>query len=550
MKSNVLKLLHSVSVVCCLIFVSSSAFAQFMPAPILLDSFESSVGISDWATQNDYVAETTNSIYISHSQSNVGVTHGSKSLALDLNTGTGWGVSLTAAATDANPALYNAFNTVAQNPTGWFLEADLTLNASSWANVSNPPTPPFQGLFQFDLAVGDDDGFAQTPATADLYDDIVQVPIRVSANDLGIGPGSSYYQLFLGGSGVFQTSAGPLGAVAYLDNLRFTPAPPSVPVTLFSWENSNEGWSDCGLGCTDTPPSGHTGTQIHTIVNNSPAATDGTHVLRIDNTRQGELDGFGFYWGSTFDLNSNTAPSGQPAVIDPVVQARIDELKKTINAASAIAFDVHFEDLFNGNAHDPFAPAPGWMRFGLAIVDGTGSWFQAEGTALSGQPDANASDTYEYVIGTNIMNDVSTGRGILGEAGLLPSSQLGIYLTAHSNGGLLADIDNFRAIVPVDLSADFDNDGDVDGDDLDVFQASYGNGAGADADDDGDTDGRDFMIWQRTFGNDATQSTVVAFSAEDLALLGLITVPEPGTASLLCLSLWVCIIRRGSKPQR
>lgn len=548
------KSLLAAVVACIMVCSGSNSFGQFMPDPIRLDSFESTVGISDWSPQNDYEALTAeNSIYLGHSQSNVGVTHGSKSLALEFNTGAGWGVALSAFATDADLTLYNAFNTVAQDPTNWYLEGDLTLNASSWANVLAPATPPFRGLFQINLALGDDDGFAQTPATADLYGQNVQVPFRVSLNDLGAGPDSSYYQLFLGGSHLFRTTGpaeDPLGAVAYLDNLRFTPAPPSKAVTLFSWENGNEGWSDCGQGCMDDPPSGHTGSHVHTIVNNSPAATDGTHVLRIDNTRQNDPglfpDGFGFHWGSTFQLNSNTAPAGQDPVIDPVVQARIDQLKGLINSASAFAFDVHFEDLFNGDAVDPFSPAPGWIRFGLAVVDGTGSWFQAEGTALTGTPDPNASDTFEYVIGTNIMNDVSTSLGILSEAGLAASNQLGLILSVNTNGGVLADIDNFRVIVPVDLSADFDNDGDVDGDDLTVFKQSYSVNANADANGDGVTDGRDFLIWQRTYGNDATQS-VVALSSRDMALLGLVSVPEPTTALILCLGALAATGTRGAR---
>jgi hypothetical protein len=536
------------------VVIGSSSFGQFLPNPILLDSFEGTAGISNWSPQNDYVAETENSIHISHSQSNVGVTNGSNSLALELNTGTGWGVSLAASSADADLSLYNAFNTVAQNPTGWFLEGDLTLNASSWANVSAPAVPPFQGLFQFNVAVSDDDGFQQSPATADLFNQTVNVPIRVSANDLGIGAESSFYQLLLGGSGLFQTSAGPQGAVAYLDNLRFAPAAPSVPVTMFSWEGTEEGWSDCGLGCGDTPPSGHTGSHIHTVVNNSPAATDGTHVLRIDNTRQNDPvlfpSGLAFHWGSTFQLNSNIAPDGEPPVIDPVVQSRINELKAIINSASAFAFDVHFEDLFNGNAHDPFAPPPTFVRFALAMTDGTGSFFQAEGTALAGTPDPNADDTFEYVIGTNIMTDVSTSLGILSDVGLAESNQLNIILAVNSDGGLLADIDNFRAIIAVDLSADFDNDGDVDGDDLPVFQASYGVNDNADADGNGVTDGRDFLIWQRTFGNDATQS-VVNFSASDLALLGIgTTVPEPTTALMFCFGVSIAIVARGARREK
>jgi hypothetical protein len=48
-------------------------------------------------------------------------------------------------------------------------------------------------------------------------------------------------------------------------------------------------------------------------------------------------------------------------------------------------------------------------------------------------------------------------------------------------------------------AADFDQDGDVDGDDLTMWQGDYGVSANCDADDDGDTDGNDFLIWQRQY---------------------------------------------------
>ena len=208
--------------VCVSAGVSSQSQAQFLPDPILLDSFEGTGGnISDWGPQA-FIGLTPgdpNVIYINHSQSNVGVTNGSNSLALELNTGTGWGTTLTASTADADPTLYNIFNTVAQDPNAWFIEGDLTLDASSWANVSktNPAVPPFQeiGLFQVNFALSDDGGFGQTPATADLFDQQVNVPIRIRAADLMFVPDSSFYQLFLGGSGVFQTGGtaqAPLGA--------------------------------------------------------------------------------------------------------------------------------------------------------------------------------------------------------------------------------------------------------------------------------------------------------------------------------------------------
>ncbi|QEG33976.1 PEP-CTERM sorting domain-containing protein [Bythopirellula goksoeyrii] len=533
----------AVAVACTSYLSTENTFGQFLPDPILLDSFEGVGGISDWSTQNDYVAETENSIYISHSQSTTGVTNGANSLALEMNSGSGWGVSLSASFTDIDTGLYDAFNTVAANPAGWYLEGDLTLDASSWANVSNPIGPPFVGLFQMNVALNSDASFTQAFATADVWEQETQIPLRINMNDLNPVQDSDVFQFFLGGSHVFAaggTPEAPLGAIAYLDNLRFVPAPPSVPVTISSWEvgatDYSNDWSDCGLGCMDDPPSGHTGSHVHTIVANSPAATDGTRVLQIDNTRQNDPglfpNGFAFHWGSTIELNSNIGTPEAP-VIDSGIQGRIDELRELINSASAFAFDIHFEDLFNGNAVDPFSPAPAFMRVALAVNDGTGSFFQAEGTALAGTPDANATDTFQYIIGTNIMTDVSTDLGILSEVGLTDTNQLNVFLALNSDGGLLAQIDNFRVIIEVDLSADFNNDGKVDENDLVVWQNAYGANANGDADGDGDSDGKDFLAWQRTYGVDATQSSV-ALSKADMALLGIgVGVPEPTTGILL-----------------
>lgn len=67
---------------------------------------------------------------------------------------------------------------------------------------------------------------------------------------------------------------------------------------------------------------------------------------------------------------------------------------------------------------------------------------------------------------------------------------------------------------------DFDEDGDVDGDDLTTWQAAYGVSGDADADEDGDSDGVDFLIWQRNVNN----ATIAA-------------VPEPASAMLAVLAV-------------
>jgi hypothetical protein len=72
--------------------------------------------------------------------------------------------------------------------------------------------------------------------------------------------------------------------------------------------------------------------------------------------------------------------------------------------------------------------------------------------------------------------------------------------------------------------ADFDGDGDVDGDDLWNWKAGFGTSAGAahsqgDANGDGDSDGADFLAWQQQFG-----------LAPDIALPATPAVPEPDSS--------------------
>jgi hypothetical protein len=82
------------------------------------------------------------------------------------------------------------------------------------------------------------------------------------------------------------------------------------------------------------------------------------------------------------------------------------------------------------------------------------------------------------------------------------------------------------------FTADFDDDGDVDGDDLDDWQTAYGATALADADLDGDSDGADFLAWQRQFG-----SGVGPFAA-------ISAVPEPGTLGITIMAAVLAAIQR------
>jgi hypothetical protein len=81
------------------------------------------------------------------------------------------------------------------------------------------------------------------------------------------------------------------------------------------------------------------------------------------------------------------------------------------------------------------------------------------------------------------------------------------------------------------VPGDFDNDQDVDGEDLADWRAAYGQTAVGDADDDGDSDGNDFLIWQRSLN-------------VPLAVASVSAVPEPASAVLLGVALVLTAWRR------
>ena len=64
----------------------------------------------------------------------------------------------------------------------------------------------------------------------------------------------------------------------------------------------------------------------------------------------------------------------------------------------------------------------------------------------------------------------------------------------------------FSAVVVDDdlQPGDFNRSDTVDGADLIIWEAEYGQGSGADADGDGDSDGFDFLAWQRNFSKTGT----------------------------------------------
>ena len=85
------------------------------------------------------------------------------------------------------------------------------------------------------------------------------------------------------------------------------------------------------------------------------------------------------------------------------------------------------------------------------------------------------------------------------------------------------------------LESDFDADGDVDHDDLNLWTNHYGQNAGGDANGDGITSGADLLVWQRQLGGSA--STLVTSQP----------VPEPSPMGL-AMGFWVVtLLLRGNR---
>jgi hypothetical protein len=172
----------------------------------------------------------------------------------------------------------------------------------------------------------------------------------------------------------------------------------------------------------------------------------------------------------------------------------------------------------------------------LGVAGGnSGIWAQDPSGAL--RLIVRSGDTIEVEPG---VSRTITGLEILmPSSGLAPSGGSDGRARFFNDAGQIlfgATLDNGqKGLFVSDLAgyymADFDRDGDVDGDDLADWQSAHGINDSADADGDGDSDGRDFLIWQRQFGSGVGAAEAVV-------------VPEPATAILLASVLLTVCARR------
>jgi T5SS/PEP-CTERM-associated repeat protein/autotransporter-associated beta strand protein len=238
--------------------------------------------------------------------------------------------------------------------------------------------------------------------------------------------------------------------------------------------------------------------------------------------------------GGFLDVNAGlTIDAGRVTLKQGVIDAN------TITQMNGGALDMQggllHVDTFTGNlVNDAGTMAPGHSIGATAV---TGSYAQHEdarleieiggvapgqwdtlavgGNAiLNGAIEVKLVDGFEPVLG-NSFTIITTNAGNVGG----PFDQLILPLV---NGVSFDVVYNPKGVVLVarpGFTADFDDDGDVDGDDLVQWQGDFGANAQSDADADGDSDGADFLAWQRQLGSAAPATAASVAAPEPAALV-------------------------------
>lgn len=230
--------------------------------------------------------------------------------------------------------------------------------------------------------------------------------------------------------------------------------------------------------------------------------------------------------GSTFLINADPAGTGGPAggfgfsglnVDFEATDFQIEIEAKLLPSNTADIFNL----LLGDNDGDDSGPELGSDDY-LFTVD----------TA-----DFNSSEfsTVTIPLGSGTENGIETTFGFTnGGDGLqnFDLSQMQIQAVADDLGVLGIEIARFSIVErPPGSPADFDDDGDVDGDDFLTWQRGFGIGASkaeGDANDDTMVNGADLAIWQTEY--DAASAVAASAAA----------VPEPATCGLLlCATVFV-----------
>lgn len=170
---------------------------------------------------------------------------------------------------------------------------------------------------------------------------------------------------------------------------------------------------------------------------------------------------------------------------------------------------------------------------GFPTGNGSGNGWETDGANDSTQVlETFLTGTSSFTVGSIPLGNIYSGSGIADEDLVLH------YRT--TGGALVKSITTY--VGAASLPGDYNDSGNVDGDDLTVWKNSFGQtGASlpADGDNSGAVDGSDFLLWQRQFGQSS--------SATDAA----VGVPEPASiVAAVSLLLPVLVRRRRGVPSQ
>lgn len=211
--------------------------------------------------------------------------------------------------------------------------------------------------------------------------------------------------------------------------------------------------------------------------------------------------------GQNYAWRTKEGPFDQPRYDDPIPEGVIDPIYYYPHGEGAAVIGGY---VYRGSA------IPGFQGHYIFTDAVTGAFtsFRYDGTNVVDLTDRTAE--LANPVASDYSSIVSFGEDADGE----------LYFFDRVRG------DVFKIVAgPIEVVAgDFDRDGDVDSDDLIVWQEGYGLDERGDADGDADTDGRDFLIWQRNFTHEMVPTAVA--------------VPEPTSFVVVIACAVTCFWRR------
>ncbi len=263
-------------------------------------------------------------------------------------------------------------------------------------------------------------------------------------------------------------------------------------------------------------------------------ATPGTEMITPANMNNAagnnlgdDSDGVG-----TNSIALNYVPDASNPPLGIGMDWRSEGFDTTPGETLIFSFDVQF----NGVSQEEIVPGSGFFEGGFVQIRSFTEQAADGGTAGAFQGELNVgveSRNFTPNVWHTVTNPVVIPGG--GEWTDIRISTNLFVPPFHVTGQIL-----FDKISVQRLTADFDDDGDVDGDDLAIWRPAFGVDATADADGDGDSDGDDFLAWQRQLGLGITPPVAAAASS----------IPEPAGGALAALGAATIVASRRRTRRR